>query len=147
MTRFFSRSETVVAYGLTMIRIRLRGTSVPARSAVSRRSRGSIVTAAMPLLPQHPEYGLVTRRESWRRLVCSRSHSSTHHEGWRDWPYETPATSRKGKVPIPSGSNYKAWEMWKGRFPKDLRPQTPAEVFSHMPPESLRCKECKTTYP
>src|ERR1700684_2984876 len=36
--------------------------------------------------------------------------------------------------------------MWKGRFP-DLRPQTPAEVFSHMPPESLRCKECKTTYP
>src|ERR1700689_5092709 len=30
---------------------------------------------------------------------------------------------------------------------KDLRPQTPAEVFSHMPPESLRCKECKTTYP
>src|SRR5947209_944000 len=36
--------------------------------------------------------------------------------------------------------------MWKGRF-ADLRPQTPAEVFSHMPPESLRCKECKTTYP
>src|SRR6204780_347208 len=29
---------------------------------------------------------------------------------------------------------------------KDLRPQTPAEVFSHMPPESLRCKECKSTY-
>ncbi len=29
----------------------------------------------------------------------------------------------------------------------DLRPLTPAEVFSHMPPESLRCKECKTTYP
>jgi threonine synthase len=36
--------------------------------------------------------------------------------------------------------------MWKGGF-KDLRPQTPAEVFQHMPPESLRCKECKTTYP
>ncbi len=30
---------------------------------------------------------------------------------------------------------------------QDLRPQTPAEVFSHMPPESLRCKECKTAYP
>jgi threonine synthase len=29
----------------------------------------------------------------------------------------------------------------------DLRPLTPAEVFSHMPPESLRCKECKTEYP
>ena len=26
-------------------------------------------------------------------------------------------------------------------------PQTPAEVFSHMPPESLRCKECHTEYP
>src|SRR4029077_11487156 len=25
-------------------------------------------------------------------------------------------------------------------------PQTPAEVFSHMPPESLTCKECKTEY-
>src|SRR5947199_534352 len=35
--------------------------------------------------------------------------------------------------------------MWKRRF-LDLRPQTPAEVFSHMPPESLRCKECQTTY-
>ncbi len=28
-----------------------------------------------------------------------------------------------------------------------LRPQTPAEVFLYMPPESLHCKECKTTYP
>src|SRR5580693_7639871 len=36
--------------------------------------------------------------------------------------------------------------MWNGGF-KDLRPQTPAEVFPHMPPESLRCKECHTTYP
>jgi threonine synthase len=36
--------------------------------------------------------------------------------------------------------------MWIWRF-HDLRPQTPAEVFSHMPPESLRCKECKTDYP
>src|SRR5438270_1810867 len=36
--------------------------------------------------------------------------------------------------------------MWNGGF-IDLRPQTPAEVFSHMPPESLRCKECQTTYP
>src|SRR5437588_13072091 len=36
--------------------------------------------------------------------------------------------------------------MWIGRF-LDLRPLTPAEVFSHMPPESLKCKECKTPYP
>src|SRR6201994_4176666 len=46
------------------------------------------------------------------------------------WPYETPATSRKGTVPNPSGSNYKAWEMWQGGF-SDLRPLTPAEVFSY----------------
>ncbi|MGH2927175.1 MAG: pyridoxal-phosphate dependent enzyme, partial [Solirubrobacteraceae bacterium] len=36
--------------------------------------------------------------------------------------------------------------MWQGGF-KDLRPLTPAEVFRHMPPESLRCKECATAYP
>src|SRR5437879_2259564 len=35
--------------------------------------------------------------------------------------------------------------MWIGGF-MDLRPQTPSEVFQYMPPESLRCKECKTTY-
>src|SRR5947209_8378846 len=35
--------------------------------------------------------------------------------------------------------------MWKERF-SNLRPQTPAEVFSYMPPESLCCKECKTDY-
>ncbi len=29
---------------------------------------------------------------------------------------------------------------------QNLRPQTPAEDFLHMPPESLRCKECKTEY-
>ena len=37
--------------------------------------------------------------------------------------------------------------MWQGGFVTDLRPQTPAEVFHDMPPESLRCKECQTTYP
>ncbi len=75
-----------------------------------------------------------------------RPHSSTHPEGWRDWPYETPATSRKGTVPIPSGSNDKPGRCGQA-VSQDLRPQTPAEVFSHMPPESLRCKECKTLYP
>src|SRR2546421_6744120 len=84
----------------------------------------------------------------FRYSVCIyfRLHSCTHQEGWRDWPYETPATSRKGKVPIPSGSNDKPGRCGKGGF-IDLRPQTPAEVFQHMPPESLCCKECKTTYP
>src|SRR6516165_1618595 len=36
--------------------------------------------------------------------------------------------------------------MWKGGF---HRPPTtdPGGGFQHMPPESLRCKECKTSYP
>src|SRR5437764_706168 len=36
--------------------------------------------------------------------------------------------------------------MWKRRFPE---PPThrPRRRFSYMPPESLRCKECRTTYP
>jgi hypothetical protein len=29
-------------------------------------------------------------------LSCC-AHSWTHLEGWRDWPVETPATSRKGR--------------------------------------------------
>ena len=36
--------------------------------------------------------------------------------------------------------------MWQGGSSYDLQPLTPAEVFSHMPPESLRCKECQTVY-
>ncbi len=38
-----------------------------------------------------------------------------------------------------------AWEMWVGRF----QPPTPdtRRRFFHMPPEALRCKECKTEYP
>ena len=71
---------------------------------------------------QHRDPALVTRScrlvdpnigrlESARSLtnvwIYCASHSCTHQEGWRDWPYETPATSRKGKVPIPSGSNDK----------------------------------------
>ena len=41
-------------------------------------------------------------------------HSSTHPEGWRDWPYETPPTisvARRETVAIPSGSKTTAWEM------------------------------------
>src|SRR6201999_4322225 len=36
-------------------------------------------------------------------LLDCRAHSWTHPEGWRDWPYETPATtsSHRRKVPIP----------------------------------------------
>ncbi len=37
--------------------------------------------------------------------------------------------------------------MWEWRFFRTSDLQTPAEVYLHMPPESLRCKECETTYP
>jgi hypothetical protein len=50
--------------------------------------------------------------------------------GGGKWPYETPATSRTGTVPIPSGSNNKGLGD-VDRAILDLRPQTPAEVFSY----------------
>src|SRR6185312_7647677 len=65
-----------------------------------------------------------------RRYTVSPDIAVRIQRGGGIWPYETPATSRKGTVPNPSGSNYKAWEMWQGGF-SDLRPLTPAEVFSY----------------
>jgi hypothetical protein len=43
------------------------------------------------------------RLRSPRSLLDSAAHSWTHPEGWRDWPYEAPATTARhgGKVPIP----------------------------------------------
>src|SRR3954447_21705926 len=43
-------------------------------------------------------------------------HSWTHPEGWRDWPFEAPATPRKGKVPIPV-------RCGGGAFPGSLAPR------------------------
>src|ERR1700690_3613127 len=37
--------------------------------------------------------------------------------------------------------------MWQGGFIWGTPTTTPGGGFSHMPPESLRCKECQTTYP
>src|ERR1700726_293169 len=137
-----------------MIIIRLRGPGVPASSSASRRSIASGLTVAMAVTGTPPRacgYARARRpkvqvQSSTAHGYTAALHSSTHPEGWRDWPYETPATSRKGTVPIPSGSNYKAWEMWKGPF-HGLRPTDPGGGFSDMPPESLRCKECQTSYP
>src|SRR4029077_2424261 len=61
------------------------------------------------------------------------THSSTHPEGWRDWPYEAPPTiSRKREtVAIPSGSKTTAGEMWRRALPEPS-PRTPrAEVQFH----------------
>src|SRR5689334_14216261 len=65
--------------------------------------------------------------------------------GGGKWPCEAPATSRKGTVPIPSGSNDKPGRCGKGGF-INLH-HRPRRRFLHMPPESLRCKECRTPYP
>src|SRR5579884_3472990 len=66
--------------------------------------------------------------------------------GGGTWPCETPATSRKGTVPIPSGSNFnRPGRCGIGGFKaSDHRPR---RRFFHMPPESLSCKECQTSYP
>src|SRR5205807_4753875 len=37
--------------------------------------------------------------------------------------------------------------MWKRRFHRPPTTTDPGGGFSHMPPESLSCKECRTTYP
>src|SRR3954467_671103 len=71
--------------------------------------------------------------------LCSRPHSWTHPEGWRDWPNEAPATSRKGKVPIPVRCG--------GGVPsRNLAPRRPAEVSIRMAAEELKCRECGATY-
>src|SRR5215211_4017501 len=80
-------------------------------------------------------------------------HSSSHQEGWRDWPYETPPTirsrERPGTVAIPSGSKRRP-----GRCGEGLRRVVALSADSgrrednrEMPAEALKCKECSTTYP
>src|ERR671914_2733482 len=58
----------------------------------------------------------VLGRRHRREIVCCPPHSSTHPEGWRDWPYETPPTipRKRETVAIPSGSKTTAWEMRSG---------------------------------
>src|SRR5882762_8455107 len=76
--------------------------------------------------------------------VClySGPHSCTHPEGWRDWPYETPATPRYGG----KGANsirlqQQAWEMWP-RF-SGTSIHIPGGGF-FMAVDALKCKECST---
>ena len=72
-------------------------------------------------------------------------HSWTHPEGWRDWPVETPATSRVSG----DGANSIRLQQRPGRCGEvpvqDLR-HSPAEVFSYDGRE-LKCRECGARYP
>src|SRR6266545_5932833 len=86
------------------------------------------------------------RSNSVRRLA---NLPSTHPEGWRDWPYETPPTALRGTVAIPSGTKTNAWEMrLRASSPWIvLRRRTRAEGRDNaMPADALQCKECKTAY-
>src|SRR5579884_2438837 len=131
-TSFFRRSDTVVAYGLTMISMRLRGPGVPRPSSASRRSSaGAALT--MDVIGTPPDdcgYSAIRACRSARRYTAP-PHSSTHQEGWRDMALRNP-----GNLPQGNGANsirlqlQQAWEMWNRRF-QGLRPQTPAEVFSY----------------
>src|SRR5918992_3201165 len=73
----------------------------------------------------------VLGRRHRREIVCCPPHSSTHPEGWRDWPYETPPTipRKRETVAIPSGSKTTAWEMRRRGVSRSLR-RTQAEVQS-----------------
>ena len=78
-------------------------------------------------------------------LISCSGHSCTHPEGWRDWPYETPATSRKRDGANSIRLQLKAWEMWVGGFARPS-PQTPAEVFSYAG-EALQLQGVRADYP
>src|ERR1700760_1939411 len=103
----------------------------------SRRARGS-VGAAVIRDAQHRLATVVTRRPGLQLpgALPMTGYTAGHiavriQRGGGEWPYETPATSRKGTVPIPSGSNNKKpGRCGQGGF-SDLRPRTPAEVFSY----------------
>src|SRR5688572_19681601 len=61
--------------------------------------------------------------------IVPRHIAAPHHEGWRDWPEETPATPARSslrKVPNPAGG-CKAWKMWETS--SDLCPSLPGRGF------------------
>src|SRR5205085_3895639 len=59
------------------------------------------------------DFTLSIRRNVPDALLYSSHIAAPHHEGWRDWPEETPATPARSslrKVPNPAGG-FKAWKM------------------------------------
>ena len=85
---------------------------------------------------------------------ASRSHSCTHPEGWRDWPYETPPTCSRSHAGMQGGNSIRLQTKQPGRcgwgLPgalPNLRRNTPGGGRRPMPADALKCKECQTTYP
>src|ERR1700750_3343174 len=76
------------------------------------------------------------------RLLEFRAHSCTRPEGWRDWPDETPATSRA------SGKGANSWRRVAEApasshdAPDDEDPRSPLP----MAVTNLACRECGTEY-
>ena len=73
-------------------------------------------------------------------LRASRAHSWTHPEGWRDWPYETPATISRSRVRRCQFLT----DVAEGQ--SDLRHDEPRRDLRWQP-EVLRCRECGAEYP
>src|SRR3954447_21362004 len=79
------------------------------RAVRRRRGLGRFGTGTSRLVAQHEVHSTLDStwasdisvqtgfRSVGRGWYGCASHSWTHPEGWRDWPYETPATARHGK--------------------------------------------------
>src|ERR1700752_5201209 len=94
---------------MSMRRFGAREAGSTSSSAASARSLRSLVTFieapytafARALLALGGE---LSHSRSPQSLLDSAAHSWTHPEGWRDWPYEAPATtaSHGGEGPNPA---------------------------------------------
>ena len=129
------------------------GVRSAARDRAERRpkgERGRLGMARTERLVGRRHHGIrfyAPGRYPARRLRCydSPAHSSTHPEGWRDWPVETPPTISRERetVAIPSGS-----KRWPGRCGQGIASTKPPphhyrpEVF----PYAGRCPEVQGVF-
>ena len=86
----------------------------------------------------------------------ARPHSSLHPEGWRDWPFEAPATipseplvARK-RCQFQQAPCQSLGDVGEGSS-SDETSATPGQRFfiskeTKMPAKALKCKECQATY-
>ena len=136
MRRFVGRR------GAAARRSRRRGRSLVARARVSS-SQGLHRDARERYPAALVRSGvLVVAIRRVARLALT--HSWTHPEGWRAWPYETPATTVKvtgGKVPIPERC-VAGFALFATRDTAKTRAKGAPMAVSH-----LQCKECKAEYP
>src|SRR5476649_2740825 len=96
---------------------RLSASATGASVATMRSTAASLRLSLTPLL-HRARRGVTTLAQAARASLYFRAHSWTHPEGWRDWPYETPATiSRERERCQFHQAPTKAWEMWLELLP------------------------------